>query len=145
MLAVVQDQDGEPVTMHRTFLKPDGSGKAEMEAPRRLMPGPNPKGSSVRLHEWLGSGPLCIAEGIETAFAASALFGVPVWAALNAGQLEAWERRLGAPRCLSSVTIMRLRQARWLPTASRLDWHEGISGLSSRSPQASAMTGPMSF
>ena len=33
---------------------------------------------------------LGIAEGIETALSASALHGVPVWAALNAGLLQEW-------------------------------------------------------
>src|SRR5204862_4060212 len=31
-----------------------------------------------------------IAEGIETALSASVLFGVPCWAAVNAGMLAAW-------------------------------------------------------
>ena len=34
---------------------------------------------------------LGIAEGIETALSASALFGVPCWAAMSAGMLAAWE------------------------------------------------------
>lgn len=34
---------------------------------------------------------LGIAEGIETALAASILFGVPCWAALNANRLAVWE------------------------------------------------------
>jgi putative DNA primase/helicase len=34
---------------------------------------------------------LGIAEGIETALSATALFGVPCWAAVNAGMLAAWQ------------------------------------------------------
>ncbi len=83
---------GEPKfdTMHRTFLRPDGLGKAEMEAPRKLMPGALPDGACVMLSDWTESGALGIAEGIETAMAASAMFDIPVWAALNSGQMAKW-------------------------------------------------------
>jgi len=83
-------------TMHRTFLKPDGSGKAEMESPRKLMPGSLPDGACVMLSDWTESGPIGIAEGIETAMAASALFGIPVWAAINANMLTKWQPPAGA-------------------------------------------------
>lgn len=76
-------------SMHRTFLRPDGSGKAEMTAPRKLMPGPIPDGACVMLSDYT-SGPLGIAEGIETAMSASALFDMPVWAAINATMLAKW-------------------------------------------------------
>lgn len=89
MVATVQDMDGMNVTLHRTFLRPDGHAKAEMECPRKLMPGPLPKGSAVRLGEFYG-GTLGIAEGIETAMSAARLFRVPVWAALNAGNMAHW-------------------------------------------------------
>ena len=81
MVALVRDGDGKPVTLHRTFLKPDGSGKAEMPCPRKLMPGPVPEGSAIRLgpvQEVLG-----VAEGIETALAASMLFEIPVWSTIS--------------------------------------------------------------
>jgi putative DNA primase/helicase len=84
----VAGQD-KPVSMHRTFLKPDGSGKAEMAAPRKLMPGTLPDGACVMLSDYSG-GPLVIAEGIETAMSASALYDMPVWAALNAPMLRKW-------------------------------------------------------
>lgn len=89
MVAVVTDLDGKPVTLHRTYLKPDGSGKAEMTSPRKLMPGELPDGSAVRLSEFT-TGMLGIAEGIETALSASALYQIPVWAAISAGNLAKW-------------------------------------------------------
>jgi putative DNA primase/helicase len=89
MVAMVSGPDGQAVTMHRTFLRPDGSAKAEMAAPRKLMPGPLPDGACVRLSDYHG-GPLGIAEGIETALSASAIFSLPVWAAINSNMLEKW-------------------------------------------------------
>ena len=90
MVALVGLPGEKPVSMHRTFLKPDGSDKAEMAAPRKMMPGELPDGVCVQLSDWHGHGPIGIAEGIETAMSASALFDVPVWAALNATMLAKW-------------------------------------------------------
>src|SRR5690606_3356581 len=66
MAALVADPDGRPVQLHRTFLRPDGQGKALATAARRFMKGEVLAGAAVRLygHE---QGPLGIAEGIETA------------------------------------------------------------------------------
>ncbi|ULB11266.1 toprim domain-containing protein [Cereibacter azotoformans] len=77
------------VSAHRTFLKPDGSGKAEMAAPRKMMPGSLPEGACVMLSDYYG-GPIGIAEGIETAMSASAHYSMPVWAALNTSILAKW-------------------------------------------------------
>lgn len=77
------------VSMHRTFLAPNGLGKAEMAAPRKMMPGELPDGACVMLSEYNG-GPLGIAEGIETAMSASALYDMPVWAAINSAMLAKW-------------------------------------------------------
>lgn len=88
MIALVQDEHGKNVNIHRTFLSPDGSGKANVLEPRKVMPGLLPPGSAVRLFsskERMG-----IAEGIETAWAAARLFKMPVWAALNATLLSQW-------------------------------------------------------
>ena len=69
MVAIVTDYDGKPVTLHRTFLKPDGSGKAEMTSPRKLMPGDLPDGSAVRLSEFTtGTIGIAAAGGIEHCF-----------------------------------------------------------------------------
>jgi putative DNA primase/helicase len=91
MVAMVRDPAGNPATMHRTFLRPDGKGKAEMDSARKMMPGAIPEGSCIRLMEWIPGGPLGIAEGIETAFAASDDFHLPVWSAINATMLARWK------------------------------------------------------
>ena len=80
----------KPASMHKTFLKSDGSGKAEMPNARRIMPGSLPEGACVMLSEYTPGGPIGIAEGIETALSASALYDVPVWAAINSTMLAKW-------------------------------------------------------
>ena len=87
MLAIVTALDGKPANLHRTYLTADGS-KADVAEPRRMMPGEIPPGSAIRLAPVADE--LGIAEGIETAFAAAALFGIPTWAAVNAGMLAKW-------------------------------------------------------
>lgn len=95
MVGMVSDPTGKAVTMHRTFLRPDGLAKAEMQAPRKLMPGAIPDGSAVRLSDFT-TGRIGIAEGIETAMSAGALYGWPVWAALNSSLLAKWVPPEGA-------------------------------------------------
>ena len=91
MVAMIRDPEGGFASLHRTFLAKDGKGKADMASPRKMMPGSISVGSCVRLMEWREGAVLGIAEGIETAFAASKRFKVPVWAALNANMLENWQ------------------------------------------------------
>jgi putative DNA primase/helicase len=91
MVAKVDPSDvavaqGERAALHRTYLD-RYSGKAAVAEPRKML-GAMPTGAAVRLMdhgEVLG-----IAEGIETALSASALFNVPCWAALTAGLLQEW-------------------------------------------------------
>lgn len=87
MLAMIRDADGAPCLLHRTYLTSDGR-KADLDPCRRLMPGDFKPGAAVHLMP-IGK-TLGIAEGIETAWAASILFGVPVWAALNTSMLAQW-------------------------------------------------------
>lgn len=88
MIAMVTAPDGKPSILHRTYLTDDGH-KASIIGTRRLMPGTVPKGAAIRLGP--AGDALGIAEGIETALSASALFGVPCWAAVSAGMLAAWQ------------------------------------------------------
>lgn len=97
MLAKVTDKDGLPVNVHRTFLTYRGD-KAEIPKPRAMMPGPVPEGASVRLQahgEALG-----VAEGIETALAASRLHDLPCWSCINAGQLAKFQPPPGVKKVI---------------------------------------------
>lgn len=88
MIAAVTFPDGKPATLHRTYLTLDGR-KADVSAPKKLMPGKPLQTASIKLGGY--SDVLGIAEGIETALAASRRFGVPVWSCVSSGLLEAWQ------------------------------------------------------
>lgn len=88
MIAKFVSPDTRQMTIHITYITENGQ-KAPLEKVRRWWPGPIPKGGSIRLansDETMG-----VAEGIETAMSASALFGMPVWAVGSAVNLASWE------------------------------------------------------
>lgn len=96
MLAVFVGSEGTPSGLHRTYLTEDGR-KAPV-ASSKLSLGPLIEGGAVRLAP---SGTvLGIAEGIETALAASLMFDVPCWAALNANRLAAWVPPVGVRKVI---------------------------------------------
>lgn len=81
MVAIPRLANGDPVGgIHRTFLKDDGSGKAP--AGKKMLG--TIAEAAVRLFPMPEDGHLGVAEGIETALAAQAVFGTSVWAALSA-------------------------------------------------------------
>jgi hypothetical protein len=89
LVALVTDAvTAEPISLHMTWLAPDGSGKAAIDRPRLLMKGHRKAGGVVRLwpDEAVTYG-LCVAEGIETALSAALGFGL-AWACLDAGNLK---------------------------------------------------------
>ena len=87
LVALVRDGAGEPTGgIHRTYLLDDGSAKAP---PGKKMLGPV-AGGSVQLAAFPTDGRIGVAEGIETALSAQAIFGVPTMAALSADGLRRW-------------------------------------------------------
>jgi hypothetical protein len=86
LIAAVTDGAGGLQGVHRTWLAPDGQGKARLKAQRRAMG--HLLGNSVRLtpHDDI----LVVGEGIETMLSLiEAVPGLPVWAALSSGHLGA--------------------------------------------------------
>ena len=96
MLAKVQAVDRRPVTLHRTYLA--GGAKAPVPGVKKLFSA-GVRGAAIRLFE--PESELALAEGVETALAVHLRLGLPVWAAGNAGALEAVE----IPATVISVSI----------------------------------------
>jgi putative DNA primase/helicase len=101
MVAPIVNADGEQIAAHKTFLKPDGSGKAGLpKEEQRETCGPM-KGGSIRLAPHQPDVELLIGEGIESTASAMQLFALPGWAAICAGGIEALE----LPPEVKAVTI----------------------------------------
>lgn len=88
LVALVTDVvTGEPLSIHRTWIKPDGS-KADVSPPRMMLKDCLIANGVIRL--WpdhsVTTG-LGIAEGIETALSLAHGF-TPVWSCLNSGHLK---------------------------------------------------------
>jgi hypothetical protein len=84
MLARVDNQNGALQALHRTYLQPNGKGKAKAE-PAKMTLGPV-GGGSIRLAKATDQVILC--EGIETGLALLQETGLPVWACVSAGGLK---------------------------------------------------------
>ena len=84
MLAQIRDHKGRALGVHRTYLLPDGSGKADVQ-PDKMMLGQS-SGGAVRF------GPdgqvIALAEGIETALSISRASRLTVWATLSTSGLK---------------------------------------------------------
>lgn len=99
MLAKATAPTGQPVGLHRTYLTPEGK-KAPYEKVKKLMESLGLQGAAIRLYSVTGTS-MGVAEGIETAIAAHALTGMPVWATISSTILESFE----PPTGVTSVTI----------------------------------------
>jgi putative DNA primase/helicase len=84
---VTRGNDERAVGVHRTFLRPDGQGKAPVDQ-QKMMLG-RCRGGAVRLAK--PASPLMIAEGIETALSAMQATGFAAWAALSTSGIVALE------------------------------------------------------
>lgn len=98
MVAKVVTADNQPSTFHLTYLGEDNR-KAQIERDRVVATPSLPMaGGAVRLYPMGSDGVLGVAEGIETAISARVLFGLPVWATLNAQQMEKFEPPAGCTK-----------------------------------------------
>jgi putative DNA primase/helicase len=92
LIGRVSAPDDTGVTLHRTYLTPDG-WKADVPEPKKLMSHPGDrsmKGAAIRLSPDV-TGVLAVAEGIETAIAVTLLTRLPCWSAIATvfmGQFE---------------------------------------------------------
>lgn len=153
MLAKVVSPDGKAVNVHRTRLTPHGD-KAEGNV-RLLMEGEFPGGSAVRLAPPTDT--LGIAEGIETALAASILFGVPVWALLVAQNLAKFREPEGVTRvivfgdhddnytgqaaayaCANRLAIAKVEVDVRLPDGKGADWNDVLMARRTQERSAAA-------
>jgi hypothetical protein len=86
MVAIVEHVVFGHVGIHRTWLRPDGGGKADLD-PDKMSLGPI-DGGAIRLGPIGPNGELAVAEGIEDALSFTQLTGQPCWSALTAGGIE---------------------------------------------------------
>ncbi len=89
ILAKVQDLNGNDVCLLRTYLAPNGQGKAGVASPKKLTTLKEPgtvRGAAIRLTK--ATDTVALAEGIETALAVHESTGVPVWATVSANGME---------------------------------------------------------
>ena len=77
LVAGIHGGDGQVTAVHRTYLTPDGQGKAKLKIPKMALG--HFGGGAIRLAT--AQPKLGLAEGIETGLSAMQLFGVPVWVA----------------------------------------------------------------
>mgnify|MGYP006284459813 CR=1 FL=1 len=102
ILAGFAGADGSPVTLHRTWVDPQGR-KAPVPSPRKTAPYPRDNnrtmgGGAVRIGK--PGRVLGVAEGIETALSITTALGLPTWACLSATLLEQFEPPPGVDRVI---------------------------------------------
>lgn len=98
MIALVTNVEDEPVAIHRTFLRPNGQGKAFVE-PDKMTLGPI-AGCAIRLAP--AAEAIAVGEGIETVLSVMSTTERPAWSALSAPGLKS----LNLPTQIRRVTIL---------------------------------------
>lgn len=101
MLSVVRRATGERINLHQTWLKPDGSGKADVRTKKTLLPRmeSGPWAPTIQLDP--AGEILCLCEGLETALAVRAMIDLPVWSVVSAGSFD----ELELPECVKVVLV----------------------------------------
>ena len=90
MVALFVSPMGAPVSLHVTYLRADGTAKAAVTSPKKILGVAErgaTRGGAIRLHE-AREGRLGVAEGIENALSLHLLQRVPVWSSYCADNLQ---------------------------------------------------------
>lgn len=116
LVALVRDAQGQPISLHRTWLTGCGNQKAEVPEPKKLMTGVTSiTGGAIRLYP--ADHRLAIVEGIETALSIRvALPDWPVWSAINSGNMK----KLLLPPAITEVLICADHDPAGIEAANRL-------------------------
>jgi putative DNA primase/helicase len=91
MLAPVVNVTGEQIGVHLTYLRPDGSGKADLPKEYQRECRGLIHGGAIRLAEHDPDTELIVGEGVESTFSAMQIFGLAGWSAVYAGGLKTME------------------------------------------------------
>jgi putative DNA primase/helicase len=91
MLAIARNAKGEVVQLHKTYLT-SGGEKAPVPCPKKTDLGVGETAFAIRIFQITGEQTVMgIAEGIETALAASQRHHIPVWPTLNGASMARFE------------------------------------------------------
>lgn len=98
LLGLVVNAGGEPIAVHRTFLRHDGATKAGATPTKATLGGVWT--GAIRLDPLAAE--LVVGEGIESSASAGLLLGLPAWAAISAGNLATG---LVLPEVVRSIVV----------------------------------------
>lgn len=103
LVSAVRNTDGHLVTLHKTYLTPDGKKLSGRPAKKiMLLPeGVSINGTAIRLGNVEDADIVCVTEGLETGLSVAKATGYPCLVALNAHCLEA----LQIPNGIKTVLI----------------------------------------
>lgn len=93
LLYVITLANGRPGSLHRTYLAHDGSGKADVPVPKKVMSRASDRplsGGACRMDTVPGV-LLNLAEGLETALSVREISGLPTWPTYSANLMETIE------------------------------------------------------
>jgi len=125
LLAAVRDPQGAVSAVEITYLTAGGRRAFDLALPRKTV-GVIPPGAAVRLDP--AAPQMLVAEGVFTALAARARFGLPAWALLSTSNLRRWR----APTGVISVLIAADRGQDGEASAARLAQALATAGLQVR-------------
>lgn len=99
LIAALEDKAGEITGVQRTFLLPDGSGKAKVAKPKLSLG--KVSGSAIRLDPNFITGEVVVCEGLEDGLSLAQMAGASVWVAAGASMMPSMQ----FPITVTSIVI----------------------------------------